>query len=92
MGDDVDISTDDEDAHEHVRRGGLEVEKRASSMNDWDLLKKEFIWKYCSPSKTAKKLEEICNFKQEIDETLCHAWERYIDLLYRCSQHDLNCQ
>ncbi|GKB44459.1 hypothetical protein Tco_0889401 [Tanacetum coccineum] len=28
----------------------------------------------------------------QIDETLYHAWERYSDLLYRCLQHDLNCQ
>ncbi|GKD23589.1 ribonuclease H-like domain-containing protein [Tanacetum coccineum] len=64
----------------------------AGMINTWGILKKEFIWKYCSPFKTAKKLEEILNFKQEIDETLYHAWERYNDLLYRCPQHDLNCQ
>ncbi|GKA00383.1 ribonuclease H-like domain-containing protein [Tanacetum coccineum] len=99
--------TDDEDAHEHVRRvleivdlfhfpgvthdavmlrvfpitlKGLALgwKKRlpAGVINTWDLLEKEFIWQYCSPFKTAKKLEEICNFKQEIDETLYHAWER----------------
>ncbi|GJT39666.1 retrovirus-related pol polyprotein from transposon TNT 1-94 [Tanacetum coccineum] len=56
----------------------------------WDLLEKEFIWQYCSPCKTAKKLEEILNFKQERDETLYHDWERYNDLLYRYLQHDLN--
>ncbi|GJX67372.1 hypothetical protein Tco_0303099 [Tanacetum coccineum] len=38
------------------------------------------------------KLEEIRNFKQERDGTLYHAWERYNDLLYQCSLHDLNCQ
>ncbi|GJZ09223.1 ribonuclease H-like domain-containing protein [Tanacetum coccineum] len=64
----------------------------AGVINTWDLLEKEFIWQYCSSFKTAKKLEEICNFKQEMDETLYHAWERYSDLLYRCPQHDLNCQ
>ncbi|GKD30796.1 ribonuclease H-like domain-containing protein [Tanacetum coccineum] len=42
-------------------------------ISTWDLLEKEFIWQYCSPFKTAKKLEEIRNFKQEIDETLYHA-------------------
>ncbi|GJY80669.1 retrovirus-related pol polyprotein from transposon TNT 1-94 [Tanacetum coccineum] len=73
---------------------GLEVEKRLPTgvINTWDLLEKEFIWQYCSPFKTAKKLEEIRNFKQEIDDTLYHAWERYNDLLDRCPQHDLNCQ
>ncbi|GJY53901.1 integrase, catalytic region, zinc finger, CCHC-type containing protein [Tanacetum coccineum] len=64
----------------------------AGMINTWDLLEKEFIWQYCSPFKTAKKLEEIRNFKQEIAEILYHAWERFSDLLYRCPYHDLNCQ
>ncbi|GJW77387.1 ribonuclease H-like domain-containing protein [Tanacetum coccineum] len=59
-------------------------------INISDLLKKEFIWQYCSPFKTAKKLEEIHNFKQEMYETLYQAWERYNDLLFKCPQHDLN--
>ncbi|GJT51507.1 retrovirus-related pol polyprotein from transposon TNT 1-94 [Tanacetum coccineum] len=41
----------------------------AGMINTWDLLKKGFIWQYCSPFKIAKKLEEICNFKQEMYET-----------------------
>ncbi|GJR06114.1 reverse transcriptase domain-containing protein [Tanacetum coccineum] len=77
-----------------LKRCALGWKKRlpAVMINTWDLLEKEFIWQYCTPFKTAKKLEENHNFKQEIDETLYHAWERYSDLLYRCSQHDLNCQ
>ncbi|GJU90536.1 hypothetical protein Tco_1302959 [Tanacetum coccineum] len=72
----------------------LEVEKwlPVGMINTWDLLEKEFIWQYCSRFKTSKKLEEIRNFKQEIDETLYHAWKRYSDFLYRFLQHDLNCQ
>ncbi|GJS98727.1 RNA-directed DNA polymerase, eukaryota, nucleotide-binding alpha-beta plait domain protein [Tanacetum coccineum] len=53
------------------------------SITTWDLLEKAFIWRYCPSFKTAKKLEIIRNFKQEMDETLYHAWERYSDLLYR---------
>ncbi|GJS34317.1 reverse transcriptase domain-containing protein [Tanacetum coccineum] len=64
----------------------------AGLITTWDLLEKTFIKQYCPPFKTAKKLEEIRNFKQEMDETLYHAWERYNDLLYRCPQHDLNNQ
>ncbi|GKA19823.1 reverse transcriptase domain-containing protein [Tanacetum coccineum] len=45
----------------------------AGTITTWDLLKKEFIWRYCHPFITAKKLEEIRNFKQEKDETLYHA-------------------
>ncbi|GKD20065.1 hypothetical protein Tco_1221768 [Tanacetum coccineum] len=35
-------------------------------------------------------LEEIHNFKQEGDETLYQAWERYNDLLYKCLTDDIN--
>ncbi|GKA08122.1 ribonuclease H-like domain-containing protein [Tanacetum coccineum] len=64
----------------------------AGTITTWDLLKKEFILRYCHPFITAKKLKEIRNFKQERDETLYHAWARYNDLLYQCSLHDLNYQ
>ncbi|GKC34008.1 hypothetical protein Tco_1046392 [Tanacetum coccineum] len=62
----------------------------AGSISTWDLLEKAFIMKFCLPLKTVKKLEEIRNFKQGLDETLYQAWERYNDLLFRCPQHDLN--
>ncbi|GKE55951.1 hypothetical protein Tco_1495136 [Tanacetum coccineum] len=55
-----------------------------------DLLKKAFTQRYCPPSKTAKQLEDICNFKQEGDETLYQAWERYTDLMNKCPTHDIN--
>nr|GEZ87117.1 hypothetical protein [Tanacetum cinerariifolium] len=60
------------------------------TINTLELLKKAFIQRYCPPSKTAKHLEEIHNFKQEGDETLYQAWERYNVLLYKCPTHDLN--
>ncbi|GKA38860.1 hypothetical protein Tco_0731411 [Tanacetum coccineum] len=60
------------------------------TVDSWDLLKKYFIQRYCPPSKTAKQLEDICNFKQEGDKTLYQAWERYNDLLYKCPTHDIN--
>ncbi|GKC07247.1 protein kinase-like domain, concanavalin A-like lectin/glucanase domain protein [Tanacetum coccineum] len=60
------------------------------TVDSWDLLKKAFIQRYCPPSKTAKQLEEIRNFKQEGDETLYQAWEWYNDLLCRCPTHDIN--
>ncbi|GJW03172.1 reverse transcriptase domain-containing protein [Tanacetum coccineum] len=115
--------TDDEDAHEHVRRvleiaylfHFLDVTHDAVmlrvfpitlkgpalrwinrllewSITTWDLLEKAFIRKYCPPFKTYKKLEEIRNFKQEVDDPLYRAWERYNNLLYRCPHHDLNIQ
>ncbi|GJW30094.1 zinc knuckle CX2CX4HX4C containing protein [Tanacetum coccineum] len=51
------------------------------AINTWDLLKKNFIQRYCPPSKTAKRLEDIHNFMQEIEESLYQAWERFNDLL-----------
>ncbi|GJR07310.1 reverse transcriptase domain-containing protein [Tanacetum coccineum] len=114
-------STDDEDAHKHVRKvleitdifhfpsvtydavmlrvfpitlKGLALRwinrLSAGLITTWDLLEKAFIMQYCQPFKTAKKLEIILNFKQEMDETLYHAWERYNDLLFKYLQHDLN--
>ncbi|GJS11361.1 hypothetical protein Tco_0368157 [Tanacetum coccineum] len=46
--------------------------------------------RYCPPSRTAKQLEEIYNFKKEGDETLYQAWEWYNDLLYKFPTHDIN--
>ncbi|GJT37502.1 reverse transcriptase domain-containing protein [Tanacetum coccineum] len=95
--------TDDEDAHEHVRRV-LEIADlfhfpdvthdvvmlkvfpitlkgpalrwiniiSARLVTTWDLHEKAFIRQYCPPLKTAKKFEEIRNFKQEVDEPLVH--------------------
>nr|GEW72947.1 RNA-directed DNA polymerase, eukaryota, nucleotide-binding alpha-beta plait domain protein [Tanacetum cinerariifolium] len=99
--------TDDEDAHEHVRRvleitnlfyfldvthdaimlrvfpislkePGLRWINRLSAglVTTWDLLEKAFIRQYFPPFKTANKLEIIRNFKQDMDETLYHTWER----------------
>ncbi|GJY04603.1 hypothetical protein Tco_0370543 [Tanacetum coccineum] len=60
------------------------------TVDSWYLLKKAFIQRYCPPSKTAKQLEDIRNFKQEGDKTLYQAWERYNDLLYKCPTYDIN--
>ncbi|GJX38744.1 hypothetical protein Tco_0252047 [Tanacetum coccineum] len=60
------------------------------TINTWDLLKKAFIQRYCPPFMTAKQLEDIYNFKQEGDESLYQAWERYNNLLYKCPTHDIN--
>ncbi|GJX32085.1 hypothetical protein Tco_0241940 [Tanacetum coccineum] len=82
----------DEDAHDHIDRAltivGLFNIPGVSK--DADLLKNAFIQRYCPPSMTAKQLEDIHNFKQEGDEPLYQAWERYNDLLYKCPTHDIN--
>ncbi|GJQ98618.1 hypothetical protein Tco_0009757 [Tanacetum coccineum] len=55
-----------------------------------DHIDQAFIQRYCPPSKTVKQLEDIHNFKQEGDESLYQAWERYNDLLYKCPTQDSN--
>ncbi|GKG48061.1 hypothetical protein Tco_0509946, partial [Tanacetum coccineum] len=37
----------------------------------------------------AKKIKEINNFRQEPDENLYQAWERFKELLMKCPQHYL---
>nr|GEY02586.1 hypothetical protein [Tanacetum cinerariifolium] len=60
------------------------------TVDSYDLLKKAFIQRYCPPSRTAKQLEEIRNFKQEGDEALYQAWEWYNNLLYKYPTYDIN--
>nr|GEU88917.1 hypothetical protein [Tanacetum cinerariifolium] len=68
-----------EDAHNHVDRILSIVDRLTpGAVNTWDLLKNAFIQRYCPPSKTAKQLEDIHNFKQEDDKSLYQAWERSI--------------
>ncbi|GJY33875.1 hypothetical protein Tco_0418344 [Tanacetum coccineum] len=61
----------------------------AGSIDTWETLKKRLLSKYCPPSRTAKKMEEINNFQQEPDKTLYQAWERFKELLLRYPQHYL---
>ncbi|GKC69729.1 DNA-binding pseudobarrel domain-containing protein [Tanacetum coccineum] len=37
-----------------------------------------------------KQLEDIHDFKQDGDESLYQAWERYNDLLYKCPTHNIH--
>ncbi|GJU01864.1 hypothetical protein Tco_1112202 [Tanacetum coccineum] len=63
--------------------------KPSGSIITWEDLKTKFLSKYCSPARTAKKMEEINNLQQEPDETLYQAWERLKELLMKCPQHYL---
>ncbi|GKA79857.1 hypothetical protein Tco_0786453 [Tanacetum coccineum] len=44
--------------------------KPTGSITTWEDLKTKFLSKYCPPARTAKKMEEINNFQQELDENL----------------------
>ncbi|GJT38357.1 hypothetical protein Tco_0938222 [Tanacetum coccineum] len=63
--------------------------KPCGSIITWETLKKKFLSKYCPPAQTSKKMKEINNFQQELDETLYQAWERFKKLLIMCPQHYL---
>ncbi|GJY26174.1 putative reverse transcriptase domain-containing protein [Tanacetum coccineum] len=49
----------------------------AGSITTSEVLKTKFLNKYYPPARTAKKMEEINNFQQELDESLFHEWERF---------------
>ncbi|GKE69199.1 retrovirus-related pol polyprotein from transposon TNT 1-94 [Tanacetum coccineum] len=59
------------------------------SIKTWKEHKTKFLNKYCPLARTAKKMEEINNFQQELDETLFQACERFKELLMKCPQHYL---
>ncbi|GKC22606.1 hypothetical protein Tco_1024756 [Tanacetum coccineum] len=40
--------------------------KPSGSITNWETLKTKFLNKYCPPAHTAKKMEEINNFQQEV--------------------------
>ncbi|GKB46164.1 retrovirus-related pol polyprotein from transposon TNT 1-94 [Tanacetum coccineum] len=63
--------------------------KPSGSITTWEGLKTKFLNKYCPPARTAKKMKEINNFQQELNETLYQAWERFKELLIKCPQHYL---
>ncbi|GJT70727.1 retrovirus-related pol polyprotein from transposon TNT 1-94 [Tanacetum coccineum] len=60
-----------------------------SSITTWDGLKTKILNKYCPPARTVKKMEEINNFQQELDENLYQVCERFKELLMKCPQHYL---
>ncbi|GJX01140.1 reverse transcriptase domain-containing protein [Tanacetum coccineum] len=63
--------------------------KPSGSITTWEDLKIKFLSKYCPHARTAKKMEEINNFQQELDKNLYQAWERFKELLMKCPQHYL---
>nr|GEW58321.1 hypothetical protein [Tanacetum cinerariifolium] len=58
-------------------------------ITNWETLKTKSLNKYCPPTYTTNKMEEINNFQQELDESLFRAYERFKELLMKCAQHYL---
>nr|GEX34356.1 hypothetical protein [Tanacetum cinerariifolium] len=63
--------------------------KPYGSITTWEDLKTKCLRKYFPPARTAKKMKEINNFRQEPDETLYQAWKRFKELLVKFPQHYL---
>ncbi|CAH9141668.1 unnamed protein product [Cuscuta epithymum] len=55
----------------------------------WDQLHGEFLKRFFPPSKTAKIRRMIQNFKQNPNEPLYEAWERFKDLQRQCPHHNI---
>ncbi|GJR80815.1 hypothetical protein Tco_0151600 [Tanacetum coccineum] len=79
----------DEDAHDHIDRvlsiiglfNILGVTKDAVMLR---------VFPFTLTGAAKRWLEDIHNFKQEGDESLYQACERYNNLLYKCPTHDIN--
>nr|GEW48563.1 hypothetical protein [Tanacetum cinerariifolium] len=83
------IGSNHQDANEHIEKV-LEIVYLFHIHNiTQDHIMLRVFPMYCSPARTAKKMEEINNFQQEPDETLYQAWERFKELLMKCPQHYL---
>ncbi|WRX24303.1 Retrotransposon gag domain - like 10 [Theobroma cacao] len=61
----------------------------AGSINTWDDLAQKFLAKFFPLAKSAKMLNDITFFMQFDSESLYEAWERYKDLMRRCTHHGL---
>ncbi|GJR80036.1 reverse transcriptase domain-containing protein [Tanacetum coccineum] len=57
------------------------------SIVTWEDLVSKFINQFFPPLKTTNLCNEIMNFQQRFDESLCEAWERFKDLLRACPHH-----
>ncbi|KAJ9544781.1 hypothetical protein OSB04_024488 [Centaurea solstitialis] len=61
-----------------------------SSITTWEDLRSKFLSGFFPPSKIEKLRAEIRLFRQEDEETISEAWERFKHLLNSCPSHELN--
>ena len=62
----------------------------AGSITTWAELSQQFMQQYFPPEKTQKLRNRIMTFRQDDDESLYTAWERFKDLLLSCPHHELS--
>ncbi|GKB61228.1 reverse transcriptase domain-containing protein [Tanacetum coccineum] len=60
-----------------------------NSITTFDQMAKIFLEKYFPPSMVTKLRNDITNFRQEPDESLFEAWERYKLSIDRCPNHNM---
>ncbi|KAL4280507.1 hypothetical protein GQ457_03G022660 [Hibiscus cannabinus] len=58
------------------------------SLQSWTQLCHSFLAKFSYTNMTDHLRNQITSFRQEDDEAMHEAWERYIDLFRRCPMHD----
>ena len=59
------------------------------SITSWDGLVERFLKKYFPPTRNVKLRNEILLFRQEPDESVSDAWERFKELLRKCPHHGI---
>ena len=59
------------------------------SITSWNDLVQKFLTKFFPPAKIAQLVQEINTYRQLEGENLVEAWERFHELLRRCSDHGL---
>ncbi|KAL4566663.1 hypothetical protein LXL04_030783 [Taraxacum kok-saghyz] len=62
----------------------------SGKIDTWEKLKNEFTQQFNPPAKVEKQRQKIQQFRQQSDENLPQAWERYKELIRNCKKHDLN--
>lgn len=60
-----------------------------NSIDTWNTLAGNVLSKCFPPGKNAKMRNEITSFRQEEDESLFDAWERFKELLRQCPHHGI---
>nr|GEU33216.1 DNA-directed DNA polymerase [Tanacetum cinerariifolium] len=74
------------------RRGGLIVAipiQATNFIHTFDDMMRKFLLKYFPPSMVTKLRNEISKFRQEPNESLFEAWERYKLYIDRCPNHNM---
>nr|XP_017245793.1 PREDICTED: uncharacterized protein LOC108217475 [Daucus carota subsp. sativus] len=59
------------------------------NVTEWDAIAQAFLTEYFPPNKTNDLVDKLTTFKQEYDETLKDAWDRFKDIQRSCPHHGL---